>query len=53
MYWNSLDVDNKTAQARLTLTWDVLKLNSSYMILSTSKRLTLTWDVLKLMYGFL
>ena len=33
--------------ARLTLTWDVLKLILTFLLTTSTVRLTLTWDVLK------
>ena len=33
--------------SRLTLTWDVFKLNNSIIINESEERLTLTWDVFK------
>ena len=48
MYWNSENQLKKYAQhARLTLTWDVLKLLKLSYPCSSSIGLTLTWDVLK------
>ena len=39
--------DNASGDIRLTLTWDVLKLNNEFQVMRKMSRLTLTWDVLK------
>ena len=52
MYWNYTDVaSGQSDTARLTLTWDVLKLIAEKLNEAMEERLTLTWDVLKFIFA--